>query len=149
MKVNSLQIDCAKLAGFNGPQYQILVDGELINHYLNRRTRSRDFDRMVPPVDLVDPTDQQQVVNLLGQRDSVLPILVSSDLMDLTGTVIAVRVTSAAGVVKWESFWYGLDMSRPIRVQGMVFDEAAYDVFVAKVKDYIALPFSQFFKDQG
>ncbi len=145
--ISNIEITCAKLRGFSGPQYQILVDGLLLNDYLNRHTHSNNFDLLLPPIELMNDQDQATVFKLLDRRNVILPLLVCSDDMDFSCTIVSTFVTEADDLIVWDSFGYGLDMSEFIPAPKLCFVKSNYDSFIHYFKHYIENPYSEFIKD--
>jgi len=135
--VNSVDIVYERLKGFPIPQYQIIVDGVLLNDFLNSETNSNDFDLLVPPIGLMFEQDQKKVFELLEYRNVIFPLLVCPDDLDFSCIVVSVYVTEKKNQTTWEYWAYGLDMSKPIHCRKLIFDKNEYRNFVNKFKSYI------------
>lgn len=126
-----------KMKGFQHPQYVITINDITLNDYLNQNTQSRSFDLLVPPIGLFDNRDQQRVLELLSFINVTLPILVCSDDMDFSCTVVATNVEEGENYIIWKTFGYGVDMSKPIHVPPLTFEKDVYREFVEAFKGFI------------
>ncbi len=145
--MNTIDIICAKQKGFSHPQYQIIVDGKLFNDFLNQKTNSKDFDLLVPPIELFDEHEQRKVLDILDYRNVMLPLLVCSDDMDFSCTIVSTYVIEKDDFVIWEYFGYGLDMTKSIYVPRLSFFKDQYEAFTEKFKRFIKHPYSEFEQD--
>jgi len=136
-KMNTVDIIHAEQKGFLSPQYQIIVDGILLNDFLNGKTSSNDFDLLVPPVGLMYEQEQRKILELLNMRNVVLPLLVCSDDMDFSCIIVSVFVAEKKNQTIWEHWGYGLNMSKPIFCPKLAFDSREYKKFAEKFKNYI------------
>ena len=135
--MNTIDIIYAEQKGFLSPQYQIIVDGVLLNDFLNGKTNSNDFDLLVPPVGLMIEQEQRKILELLDWRNVVLPLLVCSDDMDFSCIIVSAFVTEKKNQTVWERWGYGLDMSKTIFCPKLAFDRREYKKFVSKFKCFI------------
>lgn len=134
---NKIEIRQDQMKGFQHPQYVITINDITLNDYLNQNTQSSSFDLLVPPIGLFDNRDQQKVLELLSFTNVVLPILVCSDDMDFSCTVVATNVEEAKDCIIWKTFGYGVDMSKPIHIPPLTFEKDVYREFVEAFKGFI------------
>jgi hypothetical protein len=147
MLTYQIDITCSKLKGFTHPQYQILINDQLLNDYLNQHTQSRSFDLLLPPIDLINEQEQKTVLDRLDYRNVILPVLVCSDDMDFSCIVVSTYVKESNNLVVWDGFGYGLDMLEAIHVPKLAFEKAQYDRFEERFKEFILHPNSEVVKD--
>ncbi|CAI8723802.1 Arginine decarboxylase [Brevibacillus sp. IT-7CA2] len=88
------------LKGFQHPQYVITIKDITLDDYLNQNTQSRSFELLVPPIGLFDNRDQQKVLELLSFTNVALPVLVCSDDMDFSCTVVTRNVEEAKDCIR-------------------------------------------------
>ncbi|TQK63893.1 hypothetical protein FB479_103764 [Brevibacillus sp. AG162] len=134
---SKIDIRQAQMEGFQHPQYVITINDITLNDYLNQNTQSRSFDLLVPPIGLFENRDQQKVLELLSYTNVALPVLVCSDDMDISCTVVTTNVEEMKDCIIWRAFGYGVDMSKPIHVPPLAFEKDQYREFVKVFKDFI------------
>ncbi|ASJ57490.1 hypothetical protein BP422_09240 [Brevibacillus formosus] len=134
---SKIEIRQDQIKGFQHPQYVITINDITLNDYLNQNTQSSSFDLLVPPIGLFDNRDQQKVLELLSFTNVSLPILVCSDDMDFSCTVVSTNVEEAKDYIIWKTFGYGVDMSKPIHVPPLTFEKDVYREFVEAFKGFI------------
>ncbi len=131
---SSLDLCFGPVKGFEHSQYVISINGTNLTDYLNDQTGCRDFDLLLPPIGLYSRSEQEQILELLGRRNVVMPVLVCSDDMDFSCTVVSTYVIECKDYVLWDGFGYGLTMRQPIHAPRLAFERACYDAFAAKVR---------------
>ncbi|MGM1048828.1 MAG: hypothetical protein ACQEXX_22165 [Bacillota bacterium] len=136
--LSKIDIRLDHVHGFQNPQNMIYINEITLIDYLNQNTDSDSFNLLVPPIGLYDASDQQKVFELLDYTNIVIPILVCSDDMDFSCTVVSTSVVEEKDCIVWKSFGYYLDMSKPIHVPPLAFEKDNYKKFVENFKGLIA-----------
>lgn len=144
---NNVQLTVGKLKGFSLPQYQILIDGILLNDRLNELTGSKEFDLLVPPLELLDEKDQRETLRRLALYNTRMPLLVCPDDMDFSCIVVSALVELQKDAVVWKDFAFGLTELQYIHKPSFKFQKTEYEKFIKTFEDFAKTPFSQFYQD--
>ncbi|NEW09859.1 hypothetical protein GK047_28565 [Paenibacillus sp. SYP-B3998] len=134
--ISKIDIFLGDINGFKYPQYIIQINDLSLNDYLNLHTKSSDFDLLLPPIAMFNNEDQQKAINLIDFRNVTMPLLICSDDMDFSCTIVSAYVVEHDDIVLWKHFGYGLDISTSINVPALAFDKIEYSAFTNKFKAF-------------